>query len=61
MHTVRHEPTHLQPGRLVRGRKSNTRLPTLNPEEPPCIRLPLKEDGTAWKSLSLARTRGYLF
>jgi hypothetical protein len=34
MHTVRHDPTRLQPCRRVRGRKRNTRLPTLNSEEP---------------------------
>jgi len=34
MHTVRHDPTRLQPCRRVRGGKNTTRLPTLNPEEP---------------------------
>ena len=34
MHTVRRDPTRLQPCRRVRGRKNNTRFPTQNPEEP---------------------------
>jgi hypothetical protein len=34
MYAVRHDPTRLQLCRGIRGRTTNTRIPTLNPEEP---------------------------
>ena len=45
MQTVRRDPTRLQPCRGVQGRKTNTRLPTLNPEEPLLIGLMFLEHG----------------
>jgi hypothetical protein len=50
MHTVRHDPTRLQPCRRVRGRKNNTRLPTLNPEAPSFW---IEERAVSWESALL--------